>query len=332
VCSSDLGQGARQPVQIVLVGQPELEQIVKRKDLEQLKQRIRVHYKLEPLTREELLNYIDHRMSVAGGEAGTFDRKAIDRIHRLSEGVPRVVNSLCEEALLTAFLAGHSTVEEKDVESPEIQNQAPEPIQPIFHREPVPTHHEPVLEMPMQRQEVVAPLQMPPRPNRDSKGGILVSKLLVWLLVAAVVVAGLRYALPEQFGSVWRTSSDLGTSPAEVGSPADLKVSESNTNSSQDFSDEATAPAPEIEPNVVLPTKAEFFVHIGSFRDRGRADSLAKQLDQNGNPSAVQRHTVRGSDWFRVIVGPYGGRDAAVQRAETLISDGTVEYYKVITR
>jgi type II secretory pathway predicted ATPase ExeA len=111
---TNLGQGAEQPVQIILVGQPELDEMIQRPDLAQLKQRIRVHYKLAPLSRQELEEYVDHRMVVAGGAAGIFTNRALDEVYRLSNGVPRVVNTLCGEGLLSAFVAGRRKVEASD--------------------------------------------------------------------------------------------------------------------------------------------------------------------------------------------------------------------------
>ncbi|MBK8286526.1 MAG: SPOR domain-containing protein [Ahniella sp.] len=113
---TNLGQGEEQPVQIILVGQPELEATIDRPDLAQLKQRIRVHYKLAHLTRHELEEYVDHRMVVAGGRTGTFSARALDRIYEISGGVPRVVNTLAIEALLSAFVAGRHTVEGMDLD------------------------------------------------------------------------------------------------------------------------------------------------------------------------------------------------------------------------
>lgn len=112
---TNLGQGDRQPVQIVLVGQPELEAAVDGPDLAQLRQRIRVHYKLAPLTRAELARYVDHRMTVAGAKPGVFAAGALDKVFMVSRGVPRVVNTLCGDALLAAFVAGRRTVEAADV-------------------------------------------------------------------------------------------------------------------------------------------------------------------------------------------------------------------------
>jgi type II secretory pathway predicted ATPase ExeA/cell division septation protein DedD len=113
---TNLGQGEDQPVQIILVGQPELATTVDRPDLAQLKQRIRVHCRLSPLSRRELEEYVDHRMRIAGGAPGTFSGAALDRIYAASGGVPRIVNTLCGEGLLSAYVAGRRKVEAKDLD------------------------------------------------------------------------------------------------------------------------------------------------------------------------------------------------------------------------
>ncbi len=114
---TNLGQGEGQPVQIILVGQPELDAKVNSPELAQLRQRIRVHYNLDPLSRKEIEEYLDHRMAVAGCTRRVFNSEAIDVIYRESRGIPRLVNTMAGEALLSAFVAGHDKVHAKDVES-----------------------------------------------------------------------------------------------------------------------------------------------------------------------------------------------------------------------
>jgi type II secretory pathway predicted ATPase ExeA/septal ring-binding cell division protein DamX len=113
---TNLGQGDEQPVQIVLVGQPELDEALQRPDLAQLKQRVRVYYKLAPLSRRELEEYVNHRMAVAGGAVGVFGGPVLDLVYERSGGVPRLVNTLCGNALLSAFVAGRNKVNVTDLD------------------------------------------------------------------------------------------------------------------------------------------------------------------------------------------------------------------------
>jgi general secretion pathway protein A len=90
-------------LQIFLIGQPELRSMLARDDLRQLAQRITARYHLEPLSRAETGHYIRHRLSVAGCERKVFSTAAVRRIYRLTGGIPRLINSLCDRALLGAY-------------------------------------------------------------------------------------------------------------------------------------------------------------------------------------------------------------------------------------
>ncbi len=93
-------------LRIILVGQPELLQMLGKKELRQVDQRITARYHLSPLTRQETAQYIVHRLSVAGIREDLFTPAAMRLIHRLSGGVPRRINTLCERTLLAIFSRG----------------------------------------------------------------------------------------------------------------------------------------------------------------------------------------------------------------------------------
>ena len=90
-------------LQIILIGQPELRELLARNDLRQLAQRITGRYHLEPLTREETAQYIEHRLRVAGALGEVFDAGAKSAVYKLSGGVPRLINVICDRALLGAY-------------------------------------------------------------------------------------------------------------------------------------------------------------------------------------------------------------------------------------
>jgi general secretion pathway protein A len=90
-------------LQIILIGQPELRTLLDQADLRQLAQRITGRYHLDPLSAEETSGYVKHRMRVAGATAEVFTPSALREIHRLSGGIPRVINVICDRALLGAF-------------------------------------------------------------------------------------------------------------------------------------------------------------------------------------------------------------------------------------
>ncbi len=90
-------------LQIILIGQPELRQLLARTDLRQLAQRITGRYHLEPLDQKETRAYIRHRLRVAGGGGETFTAAATNVIHHRARGVPRLINVICDRALLGAY-------------------------------------------------------------------------------------------------------------------------------------------------------------------------------------------------------------------------------------
>lgn len=98
-------------LQIVLVGQPELEQRLKQPQLRQLRQRLTLRAKTHPLSLEETKAYVAQRLRIAGATGQPiFDPDALLAIHRYSAGVPRLVNLLCEHCLVSAFVDQHKTV------------------------------------------------------------------------------------------------------------------------------------------------------------------------------------------------------------------------------
>ena len=103
-------------LQIILIGQPELRELLARNDLRQLAQRITGRYHLEPLTREEADQYIEHRLKVAGALGEVFDAGAKREVFKLSQGVPRLINVICDRALLGAYSQGVRVVNRRLVQ------------------------------------------------------------------------------------------------------------------------------------------------------------------------------------------------------------------------
>jgi general secretion pathway protein A len=102
---------------LVLVGQPELRGLLDQPSLRQLSQRITSRSHLEPLSLEETRSYVKHRLVVAGGRGTEFDDAALRLVHRFSGGVPRVVNVVCDRALVGAFGRGLEGVDSGLVET-----------------------------------------------------------------------------------------------------------------------------------------------------------------------------------------------------------------------
>lgn len=104
---SNLETDDRKLLQIVLLGQPELKEMLDRKSLRQLRQRITVRYHLTPLTRDEMELYVQWRLQIAGANGRpTFTPWALRRIYGYAKGIPRLVNAVCDTTLLAGYVDG----------------------------------------------------------------------------------------------------------------------------------------------------------------------------------------------------------------------------------
>jgi general secretion pathway protein A len=100
---TNLETGSQKLLQIILIGQPELREVLDRVELRQVAQRITGRYHLAPLSGTESAAYVNHRLKVAGATVEVFTAAALREVHRLSGGVPRIINVICDRALLGAF-------------------------------------------------------------------------------------------------------------------------------------------------------------------------------------------------------------------------------------
>ena len=109
---TNLETDERKLLQIILIGQPELRELVARPELEQLAQRIIARYHLGALDADETAHYVAHRLAVAGRQGPSpFDDAALRRLHRLSGGIPRRINLIADRALLGAYAAGRDRID-----------------------------------------------------------------------------------------------------------------------------------------------------------------------------------------------------------------------------
>ena len=145
-------------LQIVLAGQPELEQKLNQPQLRQLRQRITLRAKTRQLTLDETQGYIQERMRIAGAEnPDIFSPEAVAAVHRFARGIPRVTNLLCEHALVSSFAVQKNPVPGEIVEEvardfdlhiidPLAQAPAPAPLRPAFTPEGANGDNPPLIE------------------------------------------------------------------------------------------------------------------------------------------------------------------------------------------
>ncbi|MEE4359989.1 MAG: AAA family ATPase, partial [Pseudomonadales bacterium] len=107
---TNLETSDRKLLQVILLGQPELDAMLRQDRLRQLAQRITARYHLEPLDREELAALVDHRLAVAGALSNPFTERALTALHRQCGGIPRLANVIADRALLGAYATGATRV------------------------------------------------------------------------------------------------------------------------------------------------------------------------------------------------------------------------------
>jgi general secretion pathway protein A len=101
---SNLETDKEKLLQIILVGQLDLQTLLRSPELRQLDQRVSIRYELKPLDQETVAAYVAHRLTIAGGSAAVgFTAKALEQVYRLSGGIPRLINLICDRALLAGF-------------------------------------------------------------------------------------------------------------------------------------------------------------------------------------------------------------------------------------
>jgi general secretion pathway protein A len=108
---TNLETNQRKLLQIILLGQSELAEMLERPELRQLAQRIVARYHLGPLSKAEVAAYVQHRLEVSGAQRQLFPAALMGRLYRLSRGVPRIINVICDRALLGAYTQGKDKVD-----------------------------------------------------------------------------------------------------------------------------------------------------------------------------------------------------------------------------
>jgi general secretion pathway protein A len=112
---TNLETNQRKLLQIILLGQPELLDLLAKPELRQLSQRITARFHLDALHKDEVSAYISHRLQVAGGRGQLFNPAAINRIFRISGGIPRLINLICDRALLGTYVENRLQVDKRTV-------------------------------------------------------------------------------------------------------------------------------------------------------------------------------------------------------------------------
>jgi general secretion pathway protein A len=302
-----------QTLQIVLVGQPELDGLLARADLTQVNQRISRRHRLEPLQLSEVPAYVDRRLGVAQieqrtGDKPAFTEAAMEAIATLSHGVPRVVNILCDRSLENAWSDQTHTVDVMAVAraARALNIHVPPPIvTPPAATPPLVT---PALATPnIMRQST--PESAPERAIRiPANKTVRVKRWQAQIAIAAVLVVSALLVWIVLGRATVPTDRSTTSPPAAVrdagrSAPAERPAAR------------ALAPPVVAEANprpAGLPqasaTAEKFLIVVSSFRTHDRSVQVAADIAKIGLPASVRT----ASGWEQVVVGPYASRQDAV--------------------
>lgn len=196
-------------IQTLLLGQPELSDKLQRPEVLPLRQRVAIFKTLEPMDETQTLGYIAHRLKAAGGSEKVFTNQALHQIIAAAGGIPRVINRICDAALLGAFAADHDRVQVEDVTEavtdvmgPTAQADRPDHPAPEPAPEPIPSppRIEPQADWAEPEPEIAPPGQPSPQPRRPSpprrpakRSGWGMPLVLLCLALASLAVSAWFY-------------------------------------------------------------------------------------------------------------------------------------------
>ncbi|MFO7652370.1 MAG: AAA family ATPase [Candidatus Krumholzibacteriia bacterium] len=361
----NLSPPEQQSLQLVLVGQPLLERMIAAPDLAQLSQRIRVRYRLEPLTAEEVDAYLHHRTRVAGCDRRLFTKGAVERISRYSQGIPRVVNILAERALLAAYVAGKPQVDAEHVRASDlpVNDQGEPSTEPASRRVPEPTP-KPAPEPPPGFPSATGPRGLggagasPPAgavrsgpvatvvglPDRDfaaegdrarereRSGGRRLVRAAMLGLLALALLAVIWWQWPAVRRTIEPETGRADTAPVTPLEPmlAEALPAGSASGGEQGEPGAAVAAAAAAEPTPAVAAAARIAVHVASFRTVERAETLVAAMAKNGYPAFTMVADLDGEPWIRVYVGPFTDRQTAQGTEDRLRAEGMIAYTQLV--
>jgi type II secretory pathway predicted ATPase ExeA/cell division septation protein DedD len=281
---SNLETNKEKLLQIVLVGQLNLEDLLRSPDLRQLDQRVSIRYELKPLTREETSAYIAHRLTIAGGGAAvSFAPKAIDLVHKYTRGIPRLINLVCDRALLGGYSARSKRI------TPEMMKAAAAG-----------------LDLKLRRDAALNWIQQ------------RAAAFVAGATVTTMLAIGVAYAMSGAgAANASAGSAKTATTPAPVALPSqptqqDTAVPVTGVKGTTGPATPTAVDSASTEPHDAARAQRSYSILVGSFRLEPEAASLTDQLSGLGYRTSTSRVTsaTRGI-WHQVFVGPYGNLDQA---------------------
>jgi len=317
-------------LQIVLVGQPDLDAVLRRPEMAQLNQRITRRIELHALSESEVADYIARRLTVASSATGSTDSEpalalftptAIESIERVSNGVPRIINIVCDRAMEMAFERQAPTVDHEDVLN--AANRLKLTV-PAAHAASTPV----AAALSTKGEADHAPTLTP----IEHAGGRKTSTP-TWLGAAAallIVAAGIWWmSRPAQapVRSPQSTPQSMQTVPApapSTPSPAATTPAPPATNQPAQPAPSANPPSAAAAPKAASSSTAGaaggYRIAVAAFRTSKRAIDVASNIAAKGFP--VSTHPDSTGEWYQVVVGPFASANAAAEVQRTLAREG----------
>jgi len=287
---SNLETNKEKLLQIVLVGQPNLKDLLRSADLRQLDQRVSIRYELKPLSREETSAYVAHRLSIAGGGAAvSFAPKALDLVHKYTDGTPRLINLVCDRALLGGYSARTNRI-------------TPEMVK----------HAASGLDLTLPGRAAIQWIRA--RAAAFAAGAAMTAVLATGMIYGVGWLRRPVSTLPPPL-PVASAPSQAAT-PSTAPSPRRSEIAPASMKA-QGTTGPSTPPAVDSQAGTesreaARPQMRSYSILVGSFRLEPEATTLLTQLSDLGYHARTARVTspTRGA-WHQVFVGPYADLDQA---------------------
>ncbi|MBU8869374.1 MAG: AAA family ATPase [Gemmatimonadales bacterium] len=318
----NLAQPGGQALQIVLAGQLGLAETLDRPEMRQLRQRIRVEYNFGHLNRQELEDYINHRLTTAGRTKPLFKKSAFDVIFKITKGIPRLVNVVANQALLSGFVDSAKMISGKHVEELSAALAPGERALNVSGPETEKKSDEPPVSTPSGKIEEHSGKEFLEDLIHDIEPYIPETSFSVrrrfW--VAAILIVALLTTGYLTKG-LWAPLMEFGPLPS-----SQIVSWGSFTKGLQDenaVSDDNVKP-------LINDDGPSYVVHIASFYERLQADRLNEQLISDGVISYIRTQTSnQGRVSYSIYLGPFDKRENARDFANYLIEAGLIKFYKI---
>jgi len=288
---SNLETDKEKLLQIVLVGQLNLKDLLRSPGLRQLDQRVSIRYELKPLTREETSAYVAHRLTIAGGGAAvSFSPKALDLVHRYTSGIPRLINLVCDRALLGGYSARSNRITPEMVDAAATGLDLAMPGRSMFG---------------WLRRGAAA---FAAGAALTAVASLAAAYAVIPLQSRGVSAGPIESPAPIQAAAPAVTEPSPAPAADQPASPAIVAAGVMTQTAQAD-------PVPTPQPAATVPeASGRYSVIVGSFRQNAEAAVLVDQLRALGYRARLGR--VESADrgtWHQVSVGPYAELEQARQ-------------------